>query len=273
MVVIRDTPEYDRFSMEIESIGFFRCAEVHRYDAARQPAASQNNSGTIELKPGRNFEQALSHLEGFSHVWLLFQFHKNDHWKPMVRPPRGNHKVGVFASRTPYRPNSIGMSCVRLGAIRGLRIDVHDHDLLDGTPILDIKPYIPYADSVPEASSGWLDDTVGAEYAIEQSATFQRHIAWLKERDVGCIEAFLVQQLSFEPSNSEKKRVRHLEADSWEIAYRTWRVVFTLDETEMRITLQSVHSGYSDADLADPNDPHNDKEIHRAFVNDYPAVY
>ena len=252
--------------MQIESIGIFRCSEKYPYDTARQGTVSHDNTGTIELHPGQNFEQALSDLEGFSHIWLIFQFHKNNHWKPMVRPPRGDRKVGVFASRTPYRPNAIGMSCVRLGNIKGLHINVFDHDLLDESPILDIKPYLPYADSIPDASTGWLDKNISPAHSIEISTIIREQLAWLDSQHIDCIEAFLLQQLTHEPTNTKKKRVKYLQDQSWEIAYRTWRVRFTIDDTTRRITIQSVHSGYTAVDLQNPIDPYNDKSIHRAFL-------
>lgn len=251
--------------MNVEPIGIFQCAQVYRYDAGRQGTVTHDSAGTVVLHPGRNFEQALSDLEGFSHVWLLFQFHKNENWKPLVRPPRGDRKVGVFASRTPYRPNPIGMSCVRLGTIDGLRIEVFDHDLLDGTPILDIKPYLPYADSVPDATTGWLEECAEDPYTIEMSEGMREQVDWLATQGVDRLEAFLIQQLSHEPCNTKKKRVRHVEDDRWEIAYRTWRVRFSLDD-DAHITLRSVHSGYSAADLKNADDPHGDKAVHRAFL-------
>ena len=252
--------------MQLEPIGTFHGTELHRYDAARQATVSHSNTGHIQLRSGQNFEQALSDLEGFSHIWLIFQFHKNQNWKPMVQPPRGERKVGVFASRTPYRPNPLGISCVRLVSIKGLRIEVSDHDLLDGTPILDIKPYLPYADSFPDATTGWLEEGIGPAYTIEISEHVTEQLAWLKRHHVDCIEAFLLQQLAFEPTNAKKKRVRHLQENLWEIAYRTWRVRFNLDNDALRVSLQSVHSGYTNSDLEDAHDPHKDKEVHRAFL-------
>ncbi len=255
--------------MNIDPIGQFRCAEEYPYDAARQATVSHDNTGTVTLYPGHNFEQALLELEGFSHIWLIFQFHKNDHWKPMVLPPRGDRKVGVFASRAPYRPNAIGISCVRLGEIRGREIDVFDHDLLDGTPILDIKPYLPYADSVPDATTGWVERSVGSDWSIDFAHTAKEQLAWLNEHHVDCIEAFLLQQLTHEPTNAAKKRVQHLQGDTWEIAYRTWRARFTLDEIGHCITIVTLYSGYTDSDLRDDADPYDDKSIHRAFISQF----
>ena len=151
----------------MEPIGLFRCAATHRYDAARQPSiAGKASTGAVELFPGHGYEQALRDLPGFSHIWLLYLFHHNTHWKPVIRPPRANRKVGVFASRAPYRPNPIGLSCVALLGVEGRTLTVGAHDLLDGTPILDIKPYLAYTDSVPQATQGWLDELGEAPWTV-----------------------------------------------------------------------------------------------------------
>lgn len=257
--------------MEIEPIGTFRCAEQYPYDAARQGTAAQDNTGRVVLREEQNFEQALQDLDAFSHIWLIFQFHHNTDWKPVVQPPRGPRKVGVFASRAPYRPNAIGLSCVRLLKIAGRTLHVADHDLLDGTPILDIKPYIPYADAVPEASSGWLAEVEGPGWDVSFTAETRDRVQWLESNGVACLEAFLKQQLAHDPFNRKRKRVKHIAEEEWEIAYRTWRAHFTADRKNGRLCVDGIGSGYSDADLADGADPHEDKELHRAFVARFEA--
>ena len=126
--------------------------------------------GTIVLEPAYRNPDALRGLEGFSHLWLIFQFHRavREGWSPTVRPPRlgGNRRMGVFATRSPFRPNNLGLSCVKLEGVRldeklGPVIDVSGADLVDGTPILDIKPYLPYADCHPEATGGFTDPLDG----------------------------------------------------------------------------------------------------------------
>jgi tRNA-Thr(GGU) m(6)t(6)A37 methyltransferase TsaA len=132
--------------------------------------------GTIKLsgdpRVASLYRTALRELEGFSHLWVIFVFHEQGlgaerAWKPSIRPPRlgGARKVGVLASRSPHRPNPIGLSAVRLeridlDALGGIEIHVSGVDVLDGTPVLDIKPYLPYADSVPDASAGWADEPI-----------------------------------------------------------------------------------------------------------------
>ena len=122
------------------------------------------NPGVIVFEPSYRNPDALRGLEGYSHIWLLWQFSRavREAWSPTVRPPRlgGNTRMGVFATRSPFRPNAIGLSSVRLTGIelsgpQGPVLSVSGADLLDGTPIFDIKPYLPYTDSHPEATGGF----------------------------------------------------------------------------------------------------------------------
>lgn len=252
--------------MHLEPIGTFHCREQYPYDAARQPSAAAGNEGYVELCPGQNFEQALQDLDGFDRIWLIFAFHHNEHWKPLVHPPRADRKVGVFASRAPYRPNQLGLSCVELRRIDGLRVHVGAHDLLDGTPILDIKPYIPYADSFPDAACGWLDAIDAKACSITVSDAAQAQLAWLATHGVTSIEPFLRQQLSTKPLDQQRKRVQQIDGEHWQIAYRTWRAHFDISEDAQGIVVTRICSGYTEAELADTTDPHRDKETHRAFI-------
>ena len=138
-----------------------------KFGIPRQSGLAPSVQGRIVFEPEFRDPEAVRGLEGFSHIWLIWEFSENrgKAWSPTVRPPRlgGNRRMGVFATRSPFRPNPIGLSCVELSEVRlndpeGPVIVVQGPDLLDGTPILDIKPYIPYADSIPDASSGFLAD-------------------------------------------------------------------------------------------------------------------
>ncbi|MBI2422986.1 MAG: tRNA (N6-threonylcarbamoyladenosine(37)-N6)-methyltransferase TrmO [Candidatus Hydrogenedentes bacterium] len=257
--------------MILDPIGIFHCAAKYPYDAARQGSLAPDKRGTVELHPGHNYEQALQGIEGFSHLWLLFQFHQNAHWKPLVQPPRGHTKIGVFASRAPYRPNPIGISCVRLLAVSGRRLDVAGHDLLDATPILDIKPYLPYADAFPEATPGWTGPLKGASWQVLLSEMAREQCGWLREQGLECLEDFALQQLSADPLETARKRVRPRGGDRWTLAYRTWRIRFTAAHEEKTILVESIGSGYSPGERDDPDDHYKDKAVHRAFVARYPT--
>ena len=137
-----------------------------KFGVPRQSGLVPQLQGTIVFEPDYRNPDALRGLEGFSHLWLIFQFHQavREGWSPTVRPPRlgGNRRMGVFATRSPFRPNAIGLSCVKLeGVCRdeklGPVIRVSGADLVDGTPILDIKPYLPYADCPRDATGGFTD--------------------------------------------------------------------------------------------------------------------
>lgn len=148
---------------EFTPIGSISSPYREKFATPRQPGLTRAAKAEVVLSPEVSTPETVRELENFSHIWLLFLFDKNyrQGWTPTVRPPRlgGNKRVGVFASRSPFRPNPIGLSPVKLLAIRidegRVILDVQGADLIDGTPILDIKPYIAYSDAIPEAESGF----------------------------------------------------------------------------------------------------------------------
>ena len=145
--------------MNFEPIGVIHSAFDEKFGIPRQPGLTPSLNATVEIRPPFASPDAVRGLEQASHIWLIFLFSATakQGWKPLVRPPRlgGNKRLGVFASRSPFRPNPIGLSPVQLTGIRqqgdSILLDVVGADLLDGTPILDIKPYLPYADIIPDA--------------------------------------------------------------------------------------------------------------------------
>ena len=155
-------------ALTYQPIGRVRSPYLRRIDAPHQPTvvagteSGQAAEAVLELDPAVP-EETLRDLDGFARIWVLFAFHRSHGWAPMVRPPRGPRvKRGVFATRSPHRPNAIGLSCVELVAVEGRSLRIRGMDLLDGTPVLDIKPYVPYADAFPEAKAGWIDQVNAA---------------------------------------------------------------------------------------------------------------
>ena len=146
-------------AITLSPIGVVQSPYTERFATPRQPAyAIDGQSATITLYQGQNFEQGLQDLESFSHIWVIYWMHLNQGWNPLVRPPRDKqHQYGVFATRAPHRPNSLGLSVVPLLGIQGRVIRIGQHDMLDGTPVLDIKPYIPESDTMMNANAGWID--------------------------------------------------------------------------------------------------------------------
>lgn len=154
--------EQEMFPMKI--IANLRSDFPTKFGIPRQSGLVEELKATVVFKPEYRNPDALRGLEEFSHVWLIWEFSKavREEWSPTVRPPRlgGNKRLGVFATRSPFRPNPLGLSCVKLEKIEvdpemGPVLRVSGADLMDGTPIFDIKPYIPYADCQPQATGGF----------------------------------------------------------------------------------------------------------------------
>ena len=147
-----------------------------KFGIPRQSGLASSLRSTIVFEPEYRVADALRGLEGYSHLWIIWQFSQavRGSWSPTVRPPRlgGNVRMGVFATRSPFRPNNLGLSCVKLEGVEldsplGPVIHVSGADLMDGTPIVDIKPYIPYADSFPDALGGFTDSAGDFLLAVE----------------------------------------------------------------------------------------------------------
>lgn len=168
-----------------EPIGIVRSCYSGKFGIPRQPRLVPAAPSRLELFPAYSRQEAFAGLDGFSHLWLIFVFHDGvgANWKPTVRPPRlgGRRKVGVFASRSPYRPNPVGISAVEyLGIERNedkLYLKLGGVDLLDGTPVLDVKPYVPYADSIPDAQAGFAAEPPGRDWPVTFNSTAKAQIA------------------------------------------------------------------------------------------------
>ena len=176
-----------------------------KFGIPRQSGLLKNLRSTIVFEPEFRNVDALRGLEGFSHLWLLWIFSENvrDTWKPTVRPPRlcGNTRLGVFATRSSFRPNPIAMSCVKIEKINlagegAPTIEVSGADLMDGTPIVDVKPYLPYADSMPEATGGFAEAVRFKKLEVDFDVEAQ---AALDEQFPENKKAALVELLSEDP--------------------------------------------------------------------------
>ncbi len=153
---------------DMQIIARIRSPFAEKFGIPRQSGVVEDVRATVVFEPEYRNPEAVRGLEGFSHIWLIWQFSETvrQTWSPTVRPPRlgGNQRMGVFATRSPFRPNAIGLSSVRLERVEidrelGPVLHVSGADLMDGTPIFDIKPYLPYTDSHPEATGGFTDGT------------------------------------------------------------------------------------------------------------------
>lgn len=161
-------------TIELEPIGIIHTPYKQKFAIPRQPGLAKDAIGSINFNPHFNDPNCLRGIEQFSHLWLIFQFHQTvkQGWSPLIRPPRlgGNEKIGVFASRSTFRPNGLGLSVVNFESVSTVQgqvvLTVSGVDLLDGTPILDIKPYIPYADSLPDANAGFAQRTPQSDMQV-----------------------------------------------------------------------------------------------------------
>lgn len=172
-------------SLNLKIIARIKSDFPEKFGIPRQSGLVPALRSVIRFEPEFRNADALRGLEGFSHLWLLWIFSENvrETWKPTVRPPRlgGNTRLGVFATRSSFRPNPIAMSCVKIEEIRlegsnGPEIVVSGADLMDGTPIVDIKPYLPYADSVPDASGGFAESRRFENLQVEIASEILEHI-------------------------------------------------------------------------------------------------
>jgi tRNA-Thr(GGU) m(6)t(6)A37 methyltransferase TsaA len=206
----------------LEPIGFLRCERTSKFLAPSQPAACE---GVVELNPG--LEPALHDLEGFSRIWLIWWFHKNSTWRPKVLPPQGRTgRKGVFATRSPHRPCPLGLSCVTLLRVEGLRVFLGGHDLVDGTPVLDIKPYIPRFDSFPEATSGWFGELETRRYEVE----------WAPEASLEpTYRQRVLETLEADPLPHRTRRIMKLKDGSLRLACGDYRVYYTLEGSVVRV--------------------------------------
>lgn len=258
-------------------IGTFFGDAVYKYDAPRQGRLFAGHPGRIVLNSGMNFETALRDLDGFERIWVIFQFHENEGWRPTTRPPvppKGKDRVGTFASRSPYRPNPIGLSCVRLLKIEGLTLYVDEADLLNETPVLDIKPYIPMADAFPDAKAGWVEEQVGDLWNIEVANLFATQNKWIADHSAFDLLSFAQVQLSRgnfakDVFDSSRRRLTIDESShTGVLAYRTFRIHFSYDESGRQVRLQRIASGYSSEDLKiGAEDKYGDKDLHRKFLH------
>ena len=160
--------------MDMRPIAHIKSDFSEKFGIPRQSGLVEELTAAVVFEPEYRDPSALRGLEGFSHLWLIWEFSRSRGWSPTVRPPRlgGNKRMGVFATRSPFRPNPLGLSCVRLVEVRqdralGPVLVVAGADLMDGTPIYDVKPYLPYADCKPDAVGGFAAQPKGADLEVD----------------------------------------------------------------------------------------------------------
>ncbi|MCL4722418.1 MAG: tRNA (N6-threonylcarbamoyladenosine(37)-N6)-methyltransferase TrmO [Gammaproteobacteria bacterium] len=261
--------------LTLSPIGVVRCSRLTKVEAPRQPAAATGLAGTIELYAGRNFEHALEDLAGFERLWVLFWFHLNRDWRPKVLPPRSTTgRKGVFATRAPHRPNPLGLSTVRLERIDGLTLFISDVDMLDGTPVLDLKPYVPYTDAWPEAGTGWLGDEARgppgtrptdpvSRYTVQFAPRADEQAAWIEGHTGLPLRVRITAALTLGPQPHAYRRIVR-DGPAYRLKVKDWRVRFAVQGAV--ITVLALDSGYRPAEVAKSTGTAGDPlAVHRDF--------
>lgn len=211
-------------TMEVKMIAHIENDYKAKFGIPRQSGLAKRMTSRIVFEPEYRDKNAVRGMEEYSHLWLIWQFSENEKagWSPTVRPPRlgGNKRMGVFATRSPFRPNPIGLSCVELSRIEigeeGPVLYVCGADLMDGTPILDIKPYIPYTDSYPEAESGFAGNVFDHHLEVEVSDKVFNPIP-MEQREA------VYEILSQDPRPGYQRdpdRIYGMEYGQWNIRFR-----------------------------------------------------
>ena len=214
-------------------IGLIHSCFKEKFGIPRQSGLIPAAEATLELIPPFDRDEAVRGLKGFSHLWVLFLFPAQAAatWRPTVRPPRlgGNRRIGVFASRSPFRPNPIGLSAVRLTKIERVRgrlvLQLRGVDFLDGTPVLDIKPYIPYADSIPDASGGFASSAPGVPISVHYASAAAAFLATLDAAEAGRLQTLLEGILAQDPrpaylGGTRKRRIFGMHVLEYQIRWR-----------------------------------------------------
>lgn len=251
---------------EIKPIGVFSCAHSYHQEQPMQGNLSEA-AGHIELIKGYNYEQGLKDLAGFEYIWVIFVFHLNHNWKPLTNPPYsdGKGKKGVFATRSPYRPNPLGMSCVKLERIEGNRLYISGSDLLDNTPVVDIKPYIADYDSFPEARRGWLEHVVKEVFTIDYEGVAASKIAYLKRHGVN-LGGVIKSQLAHNPHDNTRNKYIKTD-DGLLLRFKSWRIHFTI--SGHTVMIRDISSGYTEFGQVLGNDTSADIKVHQLFVRHF----
>lgn len=254
-------------SLVCQPVGYYHSVHTEKYMLPKQASLALEGEGVVILEKLQNIEQALEDLEGFTKIWLIYWFHKNSHWKPKVITPRGS-KRGVFATRSPHRPNPIGISAVDLLAVEGRTIHVGKCDLLDSTPILDIKPYLTYADAHINCKHGWVDEEPEMHYEVIWLELALKQAQFI-ESGFPQLTSIAELRLSSNPFPFPSHRIKQIDVDAYELAVKTWRLRYQV--VQQQVIIKEIVSGYDLETLTGKKTSRwNDVPLHVAFCEIYP---
>lgn len=230
-------------ALVLRPIGVVRTPFVEKKDAPRQPAAARGVRGRVELETSAEMRDAACDLDSWTHVWIVYVFDRRGAgWRPKVQPPRSDRRRGVLSTRSPHRPNPIGLSVVRLERVEDCTLHILDVDMLDGSPVLDVKPYVPYTDAVADAGDGWLRQDPCPSWRVEWSDEARDAAEWLASQGVALREA-ADAVLALGPAPHAYRRIRR-DKGALVLAVKEWRVRFVADSGGRVVRVHGVESGF-----------------------------
>lgn len=261
--------------LTIKPIGFIRSGKALKFNARHQPDESQAETNLLEINEGDIYQKALQDLEGFERIWLIWWFHRNKDWRPQVLPPRGPaQRRGLFATRSPHRPNPLGITPVQLLGIKKNILILGPCDLVEGTPVFDIKPYIPSYDSFPDSKAGWIDEVDASlvappAFQVTFSKLAEAHMQWLLNDWQIDFRDRMLEILSRDPSPHRTRRIRSRHGDRFDIGCGAWYAVFKVEGK--LITILHLKPSFPLKFLNDPARPEiPDRDAQLAFRLQWP---
>lgn len=262
-------------ALTLKPIGVVRTGKQLKHAARHQPDEQSAERNTIELYPVAGYQEALHDLEGFERIWIVWWFHLNTRWRSKVLPPYGpDRRLGLFATRTPHRPNPIGITPVRLFSVKKSVLEIGPCDLVDGTPILDLKPYLPSYDSFPNAATGWWADFMATEAArgptqVSISPLARAQLDWLAQDWQIEFEGRMLEILARDPSPHRTRRIRNRRGGGFDIACGAWRGVFQAQAGQ--VTVSAIEPAFPPVFLRDTLRTRvPDREAQLAFLVKWP---
>jgi tRNA-Thr(GGU) m(6)t(6)A37 methyltransferase TsaA len=233
--------------LTLKPIGFVRSGKGEKFEARHQPLESEPEVHRLEWTDPAAMREAVRDLDGFSRIWLVWWFHRNRTWRPLVLPPRGTaQRRGVLATRSPHRPNPLGLTAVRLLGVEPGRLLLGAIDLVDGTPVFDVKPYIPKYDAFPDERSGWMEAVEAEErsrpgFVVDWSVLAKAQGEWLAAGWGVDFRGRMEELLSADPRPHRTRRIVR-RGDRFEIACGAWRGVFRVSERV--VTVEELQVGF-----------------------------
>lgn len=264
-------------ALTCQPIGFVHSGKQLKHAARHQPDETIEERNRIELVRVPGYEEALHDLAGFERVWLVWWFHLNTRWRSKILPPFGpDSRLGLFSTRSPHRPNPIGITPVRLYSVKKLTLEIGPCDLVDGTPILDIKPYLPAYDSFPDSATGWWGEYAKTEAArgpttVHIAPLAREQLDWLAREWQVEFEGRMVEILTRDPRPHRTRRIRNRRGGGFDIACGAWRGVFT--NADGIATVTEIEPAFPPVFLKDTQRTRvPDKEAQIAFLVHWPKA-